>query len=129
MLKGQTLPKREKPKFKSAFIQDFETILVYADVPMYQDYKFVINNFKPDTPVEVLELSVRAENSLKRNGVKTFEQLRTCDLNRIRGCGKGTIKEIRTKFLSYCYAGMNDEQRIRFWKDTYALTAKAHGVA
>lgn len=108
------------------FIRDFEVIRANANVPDYKTYKFIISNFTPDTPVETLDLSVRAENALKRSGVKTFAQLNECNLVKIRGCGKGTIKEIRTKFISYFYDKMTDAQRKQFWKDTYEATAQMH---
>ena len=118
--------KKEKEVFESDFTRDFETILIYADVPFYRDYKFVINNFDPEGSVDYLDLGVRAENALKRNKIFTFGQLLTADLHKIRGCGNNTIREIRTKFLSFFYGKMSDLQRIKFWKDTYALTAEAH---
>lgn len=104
------------------FIRDLQIIRENANIPAYQRYKFIINNFKPDTSVDVLDLSVRAENSLRRSGVTNFEQLRHCNLKKIRGCGTGTIKEVWTKFMSYHYDRMNDEQRKQFWKDTIAAT-------
>ena len=112
----------------TAFVQDFNTIRQQANVPQYTRFRFILKNFKPDTPVEVLDLSVRAENSLTRHNIMTFAQLNHCNLSKIRGCGKGTIKEIRTKFLSYHYDKMDDAQRVRFWKDTYEATAEMHRV-
>lgn len=112
--------------FESDFTRDMKVILENADVPRYQRYCFVIPNFTPDTSVDVLDLSIRAENSLKRRGVHTFAQLNECDLRKIRGCGLGTIKEINTKFMSYLYDRLNAEQRKKFWKNTFEMTEQAH---
>lgn len=113
-------------QMETDFTRDFVTILTYADVPHYKDYRFVFPSFNPDTPCDVLDLSARAGNSLKRKGIHTFGQLLTAELHDIWGCGKKAIKEIRTKFISYIYAGYTDEQRKRFWKDTFEATAEKY---
>jgi len=97
------------------FTRDFITILTFADVPAYKNYKFILQKFNPDTPIDVLDLGQRAQNSLKRKGIRTFEQLRTAELKSIWGCGAGTIKEIRTKFLSYQYDLLNEGMRTKSW--------------
>lgn len=109
-------------KMETDFQRDFITILALADVKFHKDWRFILRNFMPDEPVDSLNLSVRAENSLKRSGVKTFGQLVKHELHKIRGCGVGTIKEIRTKFLSYVYDTYNSEQRKRFWKESIEAT-------
>lgn len=110
----------------SRFTDDFITILVFADVTKYKNYRFIIPNFKGDTPIEALDLSMRAQNSLKRKGISTFEQLRTAELKKIWGCGIGTIKEIRTKFLSYIYDRLSEEERKDFWKRTFEATKQMY---
>ena len=115
-------------KIMTDFIRDLIVIRENANVPAYQRYRFIINNFNPNTSVDVLELSVRAENALKRSGVTTFEQLRHCNLAKIRGCGANTIKEVRTKFMSYHYDKMNDAQRKQFWEDTLKATEAMYKI-
>lgn len=49
------------------------------------------------TPLENVELSLRASNVLKRAGINTIEELRETDLSaikRMRGVGKMTLEEI-----------------------------------
>ena len=104
------------------FTRDFTTIRELADVPAYQSYVFVMKNFPSNLPIDVLELSVRAENSLKRGDIKTFGQLLECELRKLRSCGANTIKEINTKLVSYVYDTYNDSQRKQFWRDTYEAT-------
>ena len=117
---------KEKEIFESEFTRDLAFIRENADTPRYNHYAFVIPNFTPETPVDVLELSVRAENSLKRCGVNNFGQLNECNLRKIRGCGTNTIKEINTKLMSYFYDKMSPELRKKFWKDTLEATKEAH---
>lgn len=52
------------------------------------------------TPIEVLELSVRPYNCLKRNGIHTLEQLLDCteeDLMNLRNFGQKSMEEIKQK--------------------------------
>jgi len=52
------------------------------------------------TPIEVLELSVRPYNCLKRNGIHTLEQLLECteeDLMNLRNFGQKSMEEIKQK--------------------------------
>lgn len=56
--------------------------------------------FIKQTPIETLELSLRAYNSLKRAGINTVEELRVWDEGRIArlyGVGETILKEILSK--------------------------------
>lgn len=108
------------------FQRDMVTILATADVKSHKDWRFVMNHFLPNEPVDSLNLSVRAENCLKRTGVKTFGQLTKTNLHKIRGAGIGTIKEINTKLLSYMYDTYTDEQRQQFWRDSIKATEEKY---
>jgi DNA-directed RNA polymerase subunit alpha len=55
-----------------------------------------------DTPIEELELSVRAYNCLKRQGVNTIGQLTECtenDLMNVRNFGAKSIEEVKDKLI------------------------------
>lgn len=57
-----------------------------------------------DTPIEVLSLSVRSYNCLRRNNIKTIGELVACDadsISKIRGMGRKCLKEIIDK-LDLC---------------------------
>jgi len=55
-----------------------------------------------DTPIEELDLSVRAYNCLKRQGVNTIGQLAECtenDLMNVRNFGAKSIEEVKDKLI------------------------------
>ena len=57
-----------------------------------------------ETSIEVLDLSVRAYNCLKRGGVHTVEKLRTMtdeDYRSIRNLGRKCVEEIKQKLCAY----------------------------
>jgi hypothetical protein len=58
-----------------------------------------------DTPIEMLDLSVRAFNCLKRNGINTLRQLSLTEpekLSSIRNLGKRTYAELVTLLEKHC---------------------------
>lgn len=56
-------------------------------------------------PIEILELSTRSHNALRRAGIDTVGQLHRAygngGLFRVRGLGKNSILEIRDKLGNY----------------------------
>ena len=52
--------------------------------------------------IEELKLSLRAYNALKRNGIDTVEQIKSCDIRKVRGVGEKAYDEIMEKVK---YAG------------------------
>jgi len=110
---------------ETAFVNDFLTLRETPGVPKFYEFTFVLK-FNPDTPVDVLEMSVRAMNSLKRSGINTLGKLCRSSLKNIRGCGHNTIKEINTMFLSYVYDTYNEEQKKEFWLETYKATMETY---
>ena len=63
-----------------------------------------------DTPIEELDLSVRAYNCLKRQGVNTIGQLTECtenDLMNVRNFGAKSIEEVKDKLIDM---GLNLKQ-------------------
>ncbi|MCX7832082.1 MAG: DNA-directed RNA polymerase subunit alpha [Actinobacteria bacterium] len=66
---------------------------------IFQTYREEVRQVKA-TPIEVLELSVRPYNCLKRNGIHTLEQLLECseeDLMNLRNFGQKSMEEIKQK--------------------------------
>lgn len=66
---------------------------------VFKTYKEEVRQVKA-TPIEVLELSVRPYNCLKRNGIHTLEQLLECseeDLMNLRNFGQKSMEEIKQK--------------------------------
>jgi hypothetical protein len=60
----------------------------------------------PDSPIEVLDLSVRGHNRLVAHGIMTVGQLINCpisELKQIKGLGKKCLSEIRSALSKYGY--------------------------
>lgn len=62
--------------------------------------------------IEVLDLTQRAKNCVKRLGVMTLGDLIDdwTALPHTKGCGKGTIKEIRSALFNYNIEQMTTDQ-------------------
>ncbi len=71
------------------------------------------------TDIEVLELSVRACNCLKRVGILTIgdfcERIHgSADLKGIRNCGSNSMAEIMDHLFAYQYSILRPERRAKF---------------
>ena len=82
------------------------------------------------TDIEVLELSVRSYNCLKRAGISTIGQLCSRvhgseDLKSIRNCGKTSVAEIMDSLFAYQYAQLNPERRGKFLATVIEMNVKA----
>lgn len=53
-----------------------------------------------DDPIEVLNLSKRSYNSLKRARINTVEEARNADLTKVRNLGRHSIEEVTEKINS-----------------------------
>ena len=61
-------------------------------------YEHEYGKTKPaDGPIEVLNLSIRTYNSLKRAGINTIEEARNTDLTKLRNFGPHSIEEVTEK--------------------------------
>lgn len=73
-----------------------------------------------DTDISQLNLSVRAYNGLKRNGVSTIRDLvkiiETGELNYARNLGRISISQIKTTLTDYCYNQLDDKEKISFFQ-------------
>ena len=83
--------------------------------PMY------INQSLMETDLEVLELSIRASNSLHRAGYRTIGELVEAiesgdDLKNIRSCGTKTIDEIMGKLFYYQYSLVDGTKKAEYIK-------------
>ena len=47
--------------------------------------------------IEELKLSLRVYNALKRAGIDTVEQIKSCDISKVRGVGEKSYAEIVEK--------------------------------
>lgn len=71
--------------------------------------------------VDELELSVRAQNCLKRAGIMTVEKLidtaGSDELLKLRNLGKKSYNEIKTKLLAFGYSALSESGKMNFWRD------------
>jgi len=79
-------------------------------------FKVQLNTKMNETPIEALNLSVRAYNNLKRAGYKTIGELADAiasgiDIRKINKCGTRSYEEIMEKLFSYQYNVLPQEKR------------------
>ncbi len=72
--------------------------------------------------IDVLDLSVRANNGLRRSGVNKVGDIidiimSDVGLSHIRNLGKKSVSEIKTSILIYGYDELNDREKRNFWND------------
>lgn len=76
-----------------------------------------------NTGIDILDLSVRSYNCLKRAGFNTMEDLITQihskeDLMKIRNCGLKSVREILEKLFLYQLMSFPEPQRAWYIKET-----------
>lgn len=76
--------------------------------------------------ISVLELSVRANNCLRRADIHTVRDLvlridSEDDLRRLRQCGSTSVREIMEAVFLYQYEQLSDHKKERFMKRLYEL--------
>ncbi|WP_026489913.1 DNA-directed RNA polymerase subunit alpha C-terminal domain-containing protein [Butyrivibrio sp. XBB1001] len=82
-------------------------------------FKFYLNSKMSETPIETLDLGVRAYNSLKRAGYSTIGELAEdiasgAEISKIRNCGTKSCREIMEKLFLYQYSCIPQEKRARY---------------
>lgn len=79
-----------------------------------------------DTDIEVLDLSVRSYNCLKRAGIGTIGDLcgrihSSTDLKAIRNCGNTSVSEIMDKLFYYHLMQLPEDKRDAYIKEVISL--------
>lgn len=65
------------------------------------DYEQKYGRIEPvDGPIEVLNLSIRSYNCLKRAGINTIKEIRNADLTKVRNLGRHSMEEVTEKISS-----------------------------
>ncbi len=82
-------------------------------------FKIYLNSKMSETPIETLDLGVRAYNSLKRAGYSTIGELAEAiasgtEINKIRNCGTKSCREIMEKLFLYQYSALPQEKRAKY---------------
>ena len=91
-------------------------------------FNFYLNSRTAETPLEALDLSQRAYNSLKRAGYSTIGELVEAiaggvEIGKIRNCGEKSRREIMEKLFLYQYNALPQEKREGYVKEVILLNA------
>ncbi|WP_026653310.1 DNA-directed RNA polymerase subunit alpha C-terminal domain-containing protein [Butyrivibrio proteoclasticus] len=91
-------------------------------------FNIYLNSKMSETPIETLELGVRAYNSLKRAGYSTIGELAEAissgtEISKIRNCGAKSCREIMEKLFLYQYSALPQEKRVGYVKEVVELNA------
>lgn len=92
-------------------------------------FRFYLTSSMAESGIEMLELSVRSYNCLKRAGFSTIGQLAEAVageediLGKIRNCGKRSAEEIKVRLFVYQYESLKPEKREAYLLETVALNA------
>ncbi len=92
-------------------------------------FNFYLNSRAGETPIEALDLGVRAYNSLKRAGFSTIGDLAGAiaegtEISKIRNCGAKSCREIMEKLFLYQYNALPQEKREGYVKEVILLNAR-----
>ena len=91
-------------------------------------FNIYLNSKMSDTPIEALDLGVRAYNSLKRAGYGTIGDLAEAiaggtEISKIRNCGSKSCREIMEKLFLYQYSVLPQEKRTKYILEVMELNA------
>lgn len=81
-----------------------------------------------ETNIDVIDLSVRAFNALKRNGVNTLgeavDAINDGTLASFRNLGAKSLKEIKVKIINYGYDVLSDKEKQLFLMNIVEINTK-----
>ena len=91
-------------------------------------FNMYLNPKMSETPIEALELGVRAYNSLKRAGYSTIGELAESiasgtEISRIRNCGSKSCREIMEKLFLYQYSLIPQEKKANYIIEVVQMNA------
>lgn len=102
------------------FTDDVTLVLVQNDLKGTQlTFPLTFKKEFKEEKIEIMQLSVRAGNSLKRGNIFTIGSLleRFDSLQKLRNCGESTVKEIKNAFLQAWYETLEPEEVTEFWNE------------
>ena len=91
-------------------------------------FKVYLNSKMSETPIEALDLGVRAYNSLKRAGYGTIGDLAEAiasgtEISKIRNCGSKSCREIMEKLFLYQYSCIPQEKKSKYILEVVEMNA------
>ena len=92
-------------------------------------FNIYLNSKMSETPIEALDLGVRAYNSLKRAGYGTIGDLAEAiavgtEISKIRNCGAKSCREIMEKMFLYQYSVLPQEKRAKYIMEVVQMNAE-----
>lgn len=107
------------------FADDYIKYKTNNNVRMNGEVKFRMRKFNRigGLSVNALDLSNRANNGLKRNGVDTVTKIvdNWDKLMSMRGIGENSVREIRYAVISTYYDTLTNNEKGVFWHDAVIL--------
>lgn len=96
-------------------------------------FRMHVTQTMSSTPIEELDLSVRAYHSLKRAGFDTIGDVVDAissgtDLNQIRNCGKTSVREIMEHLFLYQYNSLPEEKQDAYLMEVVQMNLKKEAV-
>ena len=108
-------------------VMESNTEATVRDVRSGGNFKFPAYLREADyyTDIEVLDLSERSKNALKRSNIHTIADLinnvkGSADLRKIRNCGQKSVQEILTKLFLYELMSVPESRREQYLEDVIA---------
>ena len=92
-------------------------------------FKLYMTKEMQEAPLDILDLSIRASNCLKRAGYTTVGQVVDAirsglDLSSIRNCGATSILEIKAGLFLFNLSNMSAERQERYLEETVLMNMK-----
>ena len=97
-------------------------------------FNIYLNSKMSETPIEALDLGVRAYNSLKRAGYGTIGDLAEAiaggtEISKIRNCGSKSCREIMEKLFLYQYSCIPQDEKEKYIEEVVNINVeKKEGV-
>ena len=96
-------------------------------------FNIYLNSKMSDTPMEALDLGVRAYNSFKRAGYGTIGDLAEAiaggtEISKISNCGSKSCREIMEKLFLYQYSALPQEKRAKYILEVVQMNADKQRV-
>lgn len=108
----------------SMFVEDLKVVIGAAKSGNGNlKLPFRISEATEKKDIDILALSPRSNNALKRNHIDTIGQImeRFDDLDALRNIGTISVREIRKKTAEFLYEAMSVNDRKAFWKEFVSL--------
>ena len=123
MTKGETFEKLNEAVIRAGLIEGVHSIFG-AKARMRLEFTRKVC----DTNIDAIDLSVRAFNALKRNGVNTLgeavDAINDGTLASFRNLGAKSLKEIKVKIINYGYDVLSDKKKQLFLMNIVEINTK-----